>query len=517
MADIVGNKTLRDMWDELVRIAGDKTALIFHDCNASISEFTYAQFNEEINKTANLFLELGIKKDEKVAIQLYNCPEFLMCWFGLAKIGAVMVPLNTKYTQEECRYIIEKCGVINAVIEEEFLPIYDISKPNHEVGIKNILLARSDKQIPGTMNFGDNKGKQPGELTEYRPLSSDDAAEILFTSGTTSKPKGAVLSHCNLLYAGIFTAWQVGLRHEDRYLSTMPAFHVDFQLNALMPVLIAGATMIAVEKYSARMFWKQVCDYQATITEAIPMMARTMMLQPQQEWEKNHWVREMFFYLPFPNQEKKAFEERFHLRLLTSYGSTESLVGVIGDPLYGERNWPSIGKPALSYEARIVDEDGNELPPNNIGEICIKGVPGRTIMKEYYNDPQATARTLKPGGWLHTGDKGYVDESGWFYFVDRKVNMIKRSGENISTTEIENILMCHPKIAEAAVIGVPDPIRDQAVKAFIILKDGEALSTEEILEYCRGRMAEFKVPSFIEIRTCFPRTCTCKVQKKLLE
>lgn len=515
--DIVGNRTLRDMWDELARLDSEKTALIFEDCKGGIREFTYPQFNEEINKTANLFLDLGIKKDEKVAIQLNNSPEFLMCWFGLAKIGAVLVPLNTKYTQEEVGYIINTCGAATVVIEQEFLPIYCSNKPNNDIGIKNILLTRSEKQIPGTVNFVEYKEKQPGKLKESRSLSSDDVAEILFTSGTTSRPKGVVLTHCNLLYAGIFTAWQIGLRHEDRYLTIMPAFHVDFQLNALMPVLIAGATLISVEKYSARMFWKQVCDYKATITEAIPMMARTMMLQPEQEWEKNHCVREMFFYLPFPNQEKKAFEERFQVRLLTSYGSTESLVGVIGDPLYGERNWPSIGKPALSYEAKIVDEQGNELPPNRIGEICIKGVPGRTIMKEYYNDAQATAKALKPGGWLHTGDKGFVDESGWFYFVDRKVNMIKRSGENISTTEIENILMGHPKIAEAAVIGVPDPISDQAVKAFIIFKDGEELLTEEILEYCRGHMAEFKVPSFIEIRTSFPRTCTGKIQKKLLE
>ncbi|NLI91324.1 MAG: crotonobetaine/carnitine-CoA ligase [Peptococcaceae bacterium] len=514
--DIVGNQTLRDLWDELARIYSQKTGLVFEDCSGGVSEFTYSQLNEEINKAANLFLDLGIKKDEKVAVQLYNCPEFLMCWFGLAKIGAVIVPINTKYTQEEVGYIVKKSGAVTAVIEEDFLPIYDRSESNDDLGIKTILLARSEKQIPGTINFMKNKQIQPGELKESRLLCSDDVAEILFTSGTTSKPKGVVLTHCNLIYAGIFTAWQVSLRHEDRYLTIMPAFHVDFQLNALMPVLIAGATMIAVEKYSARMFWKQVCRYKTTITEAIPMMARTMMMQPQQEWEKDHCVREMFFYLPFPNQDKKAFEERFHVRLLTSYGSTESLVGVIGDPLYGERNWPSIGKPALSYEAKIVDEEGNELPPNQIGEICIKGVPGRTLMKEYYLDPEATAKILKPGGWLHMGDKGYVDEAGWFYFVDRKVNMIKRSGENISATEIENILMCHPKIAEAAVIGVPDPISDQAVKAYLIFKDGEELSTEEILEYCKGRMAEFKVPSFIEIRTSFPRTCTGKIQKKLL-
>ncbi|MEA1960078.1 MAG: crotonobetaine/carnitine-CoA ligase [Bacillota bacterium] len=515
--DIVGNKTLRDMWDELAQLDSEKTALIFHDRNCSISEFTYPQFNEEINKTANLFLDLGIKKDEKVAIQLHNCPEFLMCWFGLAKIGAVLVPLNTHYTQEECGYILKKCGVATVVIEEKFLPIYERRIPNNDIGIKNIVLTRSEKQIPGTINFGENQGKQPGQLKEFRPLSSEDVAEVLFTSGTTSKPKGVVLTHCNLLYAGVFTAWQGAFRYEDRYLSIEPAFHVDFQLTALMPVLTVGATMIAVEKYSASRFWKQICDYKATITQAMPMMARTLMLQPEQEWEKDHCIRQMFFFLAFTNQEKNAFEERFNVRLFNSYGLTESLVGVIGDFPFGERNWPSIGRPGLSYEAKIIDEEGNELPPNSIGEIYIKGIPGRTIMKEYYNDPEATARTLKPGGWMHTGDKGYVDDSGWFYFVDRKVNMIKRSGENISTTEIENILMCHPKISEAAVIGVPDPIRDQAVKAFIIFKDGEVLSAEEIMEYCRRRMAEFKVPSFIEIRNSLPKTCTCKVEKKLLK
>ncbi|MFO1442148.1 crotonobetaine/carnitine-CoA ligase [Bacillus sp. Bva_UNVM-123] len=515
MADIVGNKTLRDLWEELAQNDSGKKVLIFHDCNGRKSEFTYRQFNEEINKTANLLIDLGIKKNDKVAIQLYNCPEFLMCWFGLAKIGAIMVPLNTKYSQEECKDIIERCDIATVVVEEEFLPFYEEGFLNDR--IRNILLARSENDISGTINFTANQEKQPTELKEIRPLSSNDAVEILFTSGTTSKPKGVVLTHCNLLYSGIFTAWQLSIRPDDRFLTIMPAFHVDFQLSALMPVISAGATMISVEKYSARRFWKQVCDYKATITECIPMMIRTMMLKPQQEWERNHCVREVFFYLTLTEEEKTAFEERFNVRLFTSYGLSESLVGIITDSPCGPRDFPSIGKPGLSYEAKIIDEEGNELPPNTIGEIYIKGVPGRTIMKEYYNDPVETEKVLNAEGWLHTGDKGYVDEAGWFYFVDRKVNMIKRSGENISTTEIENILMSHPKIVEAAVIGVPDPIRDEAVKAFIVLQDGKDLCTKEILEYCSTHMAEFKVPSFIEIRKDLPRTCTYKVQKKLLK
>lgn len=517
MADIVGNKTLRDVWDEMARHNSEKKVLVFHNCDGNVNEFTYDQFNREINKTANLFLDLGIKKGDKVAIQLYNCPEFLMTWFGLAKIGAVMVPLNTQFKEEECSYIINKCSPVRAVIvEEEFLPLY-VTNGTSRYDVEHILLARSDKQILGTLNFAKAKENQPLELKEIRPLSSEDTIEILFTSGTTSMPKGVVLTHYNMIFAGIYTAWQLSFRNDDRFLTIMPAFHVDFQLNTMMPVLIAGATLISIAKYSARRFWKQVCEYRATITECIPMMVRTMMMQPEQPWEKDHCLREMFFYLALTNQEKQEFEERFNVRLFNSYGLSESLVGVIGDPPHGERNWPSIGKPGFSYEAKIIDEEGNEVPPNTIGEIYIKGVPGKTILKEYYNDPVATAKALNEDGWLHTGDKGYMDESGWFYFVDRKVNMIKRSGENISTTEIENILMCHPKIEEAAVIGVPDPIRDQAVKAFIVFKEGEELNREEILDYCKCHMAKFKVPSYIEISKSLPRTCTYKVQKKLLK
>ncbi|WP_042350640.1 crotonobetaine/carnitine-CoA ligase [Bacillus massiliigorillae] len=513
MADIVGNKTLRDLWDELAFNNGEKTFLIYEARDGSKSNFTYQQFNEEINKTANLFLELGIKKEEKVAIHLHNCPEFLMCWFGLAKIGAIMVPLNIHYTQEECDYVLKKCDVTTVITEEEFISIHN-NRPN--IDIKNILLARTEKQISGITNFKKNQSTQPGTLKEYRTLSSDDVAEILFTSGTTSRPKGVVLTHCNILFSGIFVNWQAAYKEDDRMLTMMPAFHVDCQLCAVMPIITIGGTIIVLEKYSASQYWKQVCDYKATLIQTSSMIVRTLMMQPKQEWEKNHCVREVLYYLPITNQEKNAFEERFNVKILNSYGLSESLVGVITDPPHGERKWPSIGKAGLSYEAKIVDDEGNEVPPNTIGEIYLKGVPGRTIMKEYYMDPKATAKTLSADGWMRTGDKGYVDEAGWFYFVDRKVNMIKRAGENISTTEIENILTCHPKIAEAAVIGVPDPIRDQAVKAFIMFKEGEELSKEEILEYCRGRMASFKVPSIIEIRTSFPRTCTYKIQKKCL-
>jgi crotonobetaine/carnitine-CoA ligase len=353
-------------------------------------------------------------------------------------------------------------------------------------------------------------------LTKTVTISSDDIAEILFTSGTTSRPKGVEITHCNLQHAGYFTAWQTCLRSDDVYLTMMPSFHIDFQCNAAMAAFTVGAKLVMLEKYSARKFWKQICEYKATITHSMPMIVRTLMLQPVMPFEREHCLRDMLFFLHISDQEKQDFESRFNVQLFNSYGMTETLVGLIGDSPTEERHWPSIGRPGLGYEAKVTDEEGQELAPNVVGDLWVKGVPGRTILKGYYQDPKSTAEVLSPEGWLYTGDKAYVDDSGLFYFVDRKTNMIKRAGENISSTEIEKVLMSHPFIQDAAVIGVPDLIRDQAVKAFVIFNEGQSLTVEEILTYCTNNLARFKVPSFVEIKKSFPRTCTCKVQKKLL-
>ncbi|NJB66403.1 crotonobetaine/carnitine-CoA ligase [Desulfobaculum xiamenense] len=517
--DIVGGKNLRHMWDDLARTHGDKTALVFEDIEGATSAFSYAQLNCEINRAANLFLGLGIGKGDRVAVQLYNTPEFIFCWFGLAKIGAITVPVNVHYLHNESEYLINKCGAKTVVTEEKFYPVFERLQREGKIALDNVLVTRLDDNhdIPGTINFRRALREQPAALKEIVPLSSDDAAEIIFTSGTTSRPKGVVITHYNLLFAGRYTAWQCALRTDDRYMTMMPAFHIDFQCTAAMPTFSTGATFIMLEKYSAHRFWRQVCLHRATITECIPLMVRTLMLQPAQTWEKDHCLREVFFYLNLADQEKDAFMERFGVRFLTSYGMTETVVGIIGDRPGDERRWPSIGRTGLCYEAKIVGEDGLEVPPLTPGEICVKGVPGRTIFKEYYNAPEATAEVLSADGWLRTGDTGYMDEDGFFYFIDRNKNVIKRSGENISGSEIENVLVCHPKIVDAAVVGVPDDICDEAVKAFVILKEGETASVEEILDYCTKRLAKFKVPSFIEIRTSFPRTSTGKVQKNVLK
>lgn len=537
MADIVGNETLRDLWQSVVERKGRRHFLTFQNRVGDVFEYTYAAFDEDVNRIANVFLDLGIEKGDHVALHLHSSPEFLMCLFGLAKIGAVAVPINEQYLADEAEYILENSDAICVVVEPLFYETYQELLARGHYFPKGVVVARAGTESPksnidfssiytplGTVEEGQQgiydfwmmRCEQSAILRDSCELASDDPVQIIYTSGTTSRPKGVVLTHANMVFSGLYGDWEVSLRGSDRVLTSMPACHSNFQLAALMPVITAGASLIIVEKYSATRFMKQIRHYKATVIQCVAMMLRTLLLQPVDPEEKNHCVREVLYFIPITDAEKEEFEQRFNMRIMNTYGSTESIGWAITDPPVGARNWPSVGRAGLGYKARICDMEDNELPPGEVGEIQIKGERGRSVMLEYYNNPKATENTFSADGWLKTGDQGYQDDNGWFYFVDRKVNMVKRSGENISTTELEEILEQHPAIAEAAVIGVPDPIRDQAIKAFVRFAPGESMTLAEVEQYCKDHMASFKVPTFYEVVEDFPRTCSMKIEKKLL-
>ena len=532
MSTIVGNDNLRNLWERLSTDRADHAFMEFQNREGERQAFTYAEFDRYINRTANYFLSLGVKKGDNVAIQLYNSPESVSTAMALAKIGAVAVPVNMAHMVDECAFVYEKCGIDMVVAEPDCQPFY-ISDVPEGVEWRNPAPARIEEVCPmrrvlishlrggeplldGATDFDAGVAECSDVLEDCCELSALDTAMIIFTSGTTSRPKGVELTHGNMLFGGYFGIWQCGLTPEDRLLTTMPAFHSNFQTAALMPALVAGATLVFIEKYSARRYWKQVREYRATSLQLTAMIARTMMVQPIDEGERDHQVRSIQYYLAITDEEKDAFEDRFGVRLMNCYGSTESVCWVLTDLPFGERRWPSVGRAGLGYQVEIVDDDGHAVESGCMGEIVVHGIPGITLMKGYYDEPEITAETVDSDGWMHTGDKGYRDEEGWFYFVDRKSNMIKRSGENISASEVEGVLASHPDIAEAAVIGVPDPVRDQAVKAFLIPEKGCVLDRGEVVGYCKGRLAGFKIPSIIEVVDDLPRTSVGKIAKKLL-
>ena len=514
MTNIVGSRTLRSQWDETVRCYGGCTFLVYVATDDSVRRYTYAEFDALVRRTANWFLELGIEKGELVALHLHNTPEYLVCWLALAQIGAVSVPLNEHYRLPESSYVLKKCQIRTVITEPRTLDIYTGNR--EMLGLDRLILTGGRTDAAGVLNWADGTARQPETLRCVRPVSTEEMAVILFTSGTTQHPKGAVYTHCNVIYGGLVHVAQMGMEHGDRFLSSMPCYHMDFQEMAAMPVICTGSVLVMVEHYSARRFWRQVVDFKASFTDTMSIMNRTMLLQPVQPWEKDHCLKQIYFSMGLSDEEKDAFEQRFGVSLLNSYGMTETVSGVTCSPLCGEKRWPSVGRPALSYEIKIINCDGDEVPPGTLGESCVHGVPGQSIVAGYYRDAKATAALIDADGWLHSGDRGYLDADGWLYFVDRWGNMIKRAGENISSLEVECVLNSSPLVADAAVIGVPDPIRDQAVKAFVQLTPGASVTADELQSYCAARLAKFKVPTLWAFVEDFPRTATGKIRKSQL-
>lgn len=513
MTDIIGNKTLKKQWEEAAKEWPNKLFMIFEDRAGNVEQATYREFYDKISQTANMFIDLGVKKGEAVAVQLFNSPEFMLCWFGLAQIGAVIVPLNSGYKQTEVNYILKKSGARIVVSDSRLIDNY-IQGDAYK--LDKVIVARGKCARADIPEFSALIAKYETKLAETRQISSDDISEILFTSGTTSSPKGVVMTHCNALFAGLIHAWECNLNENDRFFTTMPCFHIDFQYMAVMSALVTGATVVIAERFSATNYWRQVCQYKVNVADMMPFLVRTVMSKPVQPWEKEHSLKYVYFSMGMSTKEKDAFVERFGVKFINCYGSTETVSCVTCAPVFGEQRWPSVGKTAFGYETRIMGADGKELEAGQVGSIQIKGVRGRSLAVGYYNDPEATDKCFH-GDWFVTGDDGYLDEDGWLYFSDRHNNMIKRSGESVSTTEVENILTTHPLIADAAVIGVADSLRGQAVKAIVMLKQGAKLKPEDIICYCSKYLADFKLPSIVEFCDDFPRTSTGKIKKGLLK
>lgn len=538
--DIATGQSTVTLWDSACRLHGERPFLVYLDKCEQRTQFSYADFNGMIHRAAHAFRSVGIGPGDPVIVQLRNCPEVLTSMFGLAELGAVSVPVNTDLSRSELLQTYSACGARWAVVEEnqveDHLALWDagsvalagimsVAQPTaassqastpEPTAMDQEAGAVADELADGVHNFARLCAAQPDTPVQDTNIGPDALAELLYTSGTTAAPKGVMITHGNLVFSGHYGVWQTSLRPDDRVFTTMPACHSNFQLAALTPVLVAGATLVMAERYSASKFWRQVREERATIVQLIAMMARTLLAQPSSPEDGRHELRDALYFMPISNEEKEEFERRFAVTLLNSYGSTESIAWSVTDPPQGERRWPSVGRPGLGYEVGIFNALGQELPTGEVGEIRIKGVPGRSLMLGYLGDPDATAAALSPDGWLRTNDQGYADKDGWIFFVDRSVNLIKRAGANISTTEVECVLASHPLIAEAAVVGVPDPIRDQAVKAFVRLQAGAQLTPDEVIVHCRELLAPFKVPEYVEFVDDFPRTRSLKIEKRLL-
>ncbi|ADU49617.1 AMP-dependent synthetase and ligase [Intrasporangium calvum DSM 43043] len=512
MIDLVGNRTLRDLLEERVSRHPNKPCLVFEAQDGEVREWTYVEMLSEVDRLASGLSELGVGKGDKITVHLANSPEFLMTLYAAATLGAIVVPSNVSNRPAELRHILSYSDSIAVITEPAFLSVVDEAVQSVPE-IRQRIMARTKEKRDGWLLFTDIQ--EAGRATVVCTATSEDVVEMLFTSGTTARPKGVLLTHANLLRSGERSSKSMYLTSDERCLTALPVFHVNAQSLTVLSALTVGGTCILLEEYRASKFWDQVRAHDATQISLVAMLARTMLAQPPRETDRDHRVRRVFYALNVTDAEREQFESRFGVELVNGYGLSEAMTIVTVAPVFGPKRWPSIGLPAYDRLVRIVDVEGNDLPPGTPGELIVHGIPGRTLMKGYYKDPEGTARAIRDN-WLYTGDNAYMDDKGYFYFFDRKKDVIKRAGENISASEVEFVLVDHPQIVEAAVIGVADDIRDEAVKAFVVAEPGSGLTEEAIQQYCREHLAHFKVPTIIELREALPKTSIGKIEKKLL-
>lgn len=510
--DVAGDRSLRDLLEEQAQLRSSSVALEFEEADGTTTQLTYSELLAQVRSTAAGFAHLGIGRGDSVTVHLANSPDFVLTWFALAWLGAVMVPSNTANQAMELTHVIGYSDSVAVVTEPRYLELVK-SVTTSIPALRSVIAARTAEVCEGAVLLHDLK--ETSDRPPHCRVSADDVQEMLFTSGTTAKPKGVLLTHANALRAGERYSRMLYLDQSDRLITSLPLFHVNAQAVSLLPALTLGGTCIVLEEFHASTYWRRVREARATVTSLVAMQARTLLAQPESESDTTHSLRRVFYAINISDAEKEAFESRFGVELINGYGLSEAMTVVCMAPVFGEKRWPSVGRPTIDRTVRLVDGDGRDVPTGTPGECIVQGIPGRTLMKGYYKDPKATAEALRDG-WLHTGDQLVADEQGYFYFVDRKRDMIKRAGENISALEVESVILEHPDVLEVAVVGAADPIRDQAVKAFVVPRPGAALEPDDVIDFCSGRLAKFKVPTLVELIDALPRTSIGKVQKGIL-
>ena len=518
--DVIGSRNLRWVIEHKAGTYDDKEFIVFEDNQGNVRRYSYKQVNELVNKFANILINTGVKKGDKVVVHLHNSPEYVICWFAIAKIGAVMVCTNILYPAYEMEYCVSFSDSVVIITEPEYMPMINSIRSNCPK-IKNILLWRTspyyrNKELfPNTILISDLLEDTSSKLPEVK-IDPEDELIMLFTSGTTARPKGCLLTHANAVYAGIFGSQWWKITDKDRNLSFMPYFHVNGQFISIMPTLTAGATLIILERFSATRYMEQARRHCATIATLVGATCLMLLNQPATALDAKNDIRIVPYAIAIPEEKWDEFEKRFDVKLCDLWGMTETLGATTINPLDGVLKRNCIGLPRLGIDVMIANDEGKEVPVRTIGEILVKGIPGRTLFKGYYKNSEATEEIFR-GGWLHSGDNGCMDEDGYFHFVDRKKDMIHVGGENVAASEVEDVIVHYPKVNECAVISTPDPIREEAVKTLVVLKEGESATEEEIINFCKERLAKFKVPKFVEFRESLPKASVGnKIQKAKL-
>ncbi|MDX1434629.1 MAG: AMP-binding protein [Gammaproteobacteria bacterium] len=512
MVNIVGRRTLGGILAERAGSAGDRTCVVFEGGAGDAVTLTWAGLDERVSRCANLLAALGVRRGDKINLHLANCLEFLYLWFGAARLGAVIMPTNVASTADELEYLVTHSESRLVFTQPDFVAVAEEVRARSP-GVEGLVVCGA-KGDTAHQDFDALLAAAPAEAPPTSCEPGDEVA-ILYTSGTTSRPKGVVVTHANYIYAGETVAKGLGMGRDDRHLTVLPLFHGNAQYYSTMSTLVTGASMVLASRFSASAYFDQAIRHGCTVASLFAAPMRMLLAQPRREAHRDNRLRLVMFAQSITEQQLAEWQQRFGGSLMQIWGMTETMGPPLMNPLHGPRDNMSVGLPSMGYDVRLVDTNGRDVATGEVGQIVVRGEPGLTLMKEYFKNPEASAETLREG-WLWSGDNARQDENGYFHFVDRVKDMIKRSGENVAASEVEAVILAHPDVFDCAVIGLPDPMRDEAIVAVVVPNEGAAPRAEDLLAWCRERLARFRVPQVIEFRDVLPRTSVGKIQKHVL-
>ena len=471
-------------------------------------QMTYGELDALSDRLAAGLEAAGLRPGDAVALQLPNIPQFLVAYFGILKAGGVAVPLNVLLKAPEVAFYLGDSGAKILITWEGVLG--DAAKGAAAAGVSEIYAVGHAENAPGAHPFGQLLAVADGPRLAPRMLT--DTAVIVYTSGTTGRPKGAELTHIQLYMNADIPGRLVGVQPDDVVITALPFFHV-FGLSSILDLCVRfGCTMSLIPRFDPATLLTAIQREHATVFDGVPTMFIALLQYPGLDsYDVSSLRLAVSGGASIPAPVLDAFENRFGVVILEGYGLTETASTMTQNKSITERRAYSVGKPIWGTQTQVWDDDGNTLPPgkDHVGEVVTRGLH---VMKGYLHDPQATAEAFA-GGWFHTGDLGYFDEDGFLFIVGRSKELIIRGGYNVYPAEIEDVLHAHPAIAEAAVIGILDDRLGEEVMAVVTLRPGASLTAPELIAYCKERIAAYKYPRVIEFRDELPKNAMGKIMK----